>query len=65
MTKKQKVKNLLLNGKSITGKSAMKFGLYRLSSAIHILRTKDKLNIETTMITKKDVTFAKYKLVKK
>ena len=65
MTKKQKIKTHLLNGFSITGKTAMAkpFNLYRLSSVIHVLRN-EGLKILTTMITKGDVTFASYRITK-
>jgi hypothetical protein len=62
-TKHNQIKNHLLKGMPITGLQAIElFGVYRLSSVINRLRSKDQLPIETTMIHASDGTtiFAKY-----
>ena len=52
----------LANGNTITGKEAMNlWGLYRLSSSIHVLRNKG-MNIKTTMISNGADTFARYSI---
>lgn len=63
LTKKDKVKNWLNDGKSITGLEALKlFGLYRLSDAIFKLR-KEGMKIKSEDVTIKGATFAKYSLL--
>jgi hypothetical protein len=53
----------LRSGKSITGIGAMqKWNLYRLSGAIKVLRDRG-WNIKTEMVTTKESTHAKYKLI--
>ncbi len=50
----------LANGNTITGKEAMNlWGLYRLSSSIHVLRG-GGMNIKTTMVKSGEDTFARY-----
>lgn len=62
MTKQDKVKNWLLSGKSITPLDCWKrFGLYRLSHVIYVLR-KEGHKIKTTPMTRKGATFARYSL---
>jgi hypothetical protein len=62
MTKKDQVKKHLESGFSITGIYAWKkFGLYRLSRIIELLR-KDGLPIKTTIIRSGDSSYAKYYL---
>lgn len=63
MTKQDKVKQHLLDGKSITGLDALKlFGLYRLSHAIYMLR-KDGMKIKTEDVNKNGAIFARYSLI--
>lgn len=63
MTKQDKVKNWLLKGNSITPLQAWtKFGLYRLSHVIYVLR-KEGHKIKTEDVTKNGATFAKYSLI--
>ena len=54
----------LQKGKSINPMKALKkFGCFRLSARIHDLREMG-YNIETRRITKRDKSFAEYKLIK-
>jgi transposase len=63
LTKKDKVRNWLNEGKSITGLEALKlFGLYRLSDAIFKLR-KEGMLIKSEDVTIKGATFAMYSKV--
>jgi len=58
-----KVMNFLNTGKNLTAKSAIsRFGVYRLASIIHILRTTFSMDI-TTRMNKKG--FAVYSLTTK
>lgn len=62
-TKHNQIRNHLLQGLPITGLQAIDlFGVYRLSSVINRLRSKDRLPIETSMIQSSDgkTIFAKY-----
>jgi hypothetical protein len=61
--KHQAIKQHLIKGGSITGLQAIElFGVYRLSSVINRLRSKDNLPIETSMVLASDGTtlFARY-----
>jgi len=59
-TKKLKVLDRLLSGRSVTGKQALSsFGLYRLSRIIELIR-KDGYAVKTEMVKRKGVTFARY-----
>lgn len=61
MSKTQKLLNHLQSGKTITGIQALqKFGLYRLSDAIHKLRGRGH-NIETEEVGKEK--YARYHYV--
>lgn len=63
-TKKAKVLNYIqTHRRGITGLDALrKFGLYRLSSTIHELRSEGH-NIKTDMMTREDgTTYARYYL---
>ncbi len=64
LTKYDKVRRHILSGKAITGKQALdRFGLYRLSSLIHKMRSEGH-EILTIQITENGTTFAKYKIAK-
>jgi len=61
-SKYQLLRRHILAGNTVTGKQAfLKFGLYRLSSAIHKMRAEGH-PIRTIPVTEKGETFAKYKL---
>lgn len=63
LTKHDKVKNWLNEGKSITPLDALKmFGLYRLSHVIYVLR-KQGMKIKSEDVTVKGATFSKYSLI--
>ena len=58
---RSKVKIHLLLGHSITQKECIElFNGYRLSDAIHVLRTKYGMNIEKEMCSTKDSIYARY-----
>lgn len=62
-SKHNEIKQHLMRGESITGLQAIDlYGVYRLSSVINRLRSKDQLPIQTTMVTSSDgkTIFAKY-----
>jgi hypothetical protein len=62
-TKIEQVRNLLLNGKTITYMEAFtKFKATRLSAIIFALRAEGNI-IETIPVKKDGVVFAKYKMV--
>lgn len=55
------IKKLLLDGGSVTPIEALnKFGIFRLSSIIHLLRWSHGLDIETEMTYIDNKRFAKY-----
>lgn len=63
MSKKEKVKQYLLSGNSITGVEALRlFGLYRLSDAIFKLRN-EGMKINTEDVKENGVIFARYSLI--
>lgn len=64
-SKTQKLLAHLQRGRTITGEQAMRrWGLYRLSSAIHRLRNKG-YNIVTQMVDTGEYEYARYKMVDK
>lgn len=63
MTKKDKVRQHLEWGKTLTQIEALKrYGSMRLSSIIFDLKHKEGMDIVTEMVTENNSTFARYKI---
>jgi hypothetical protein len=65
-SQREKIKEWLTNGKSITPIEALEmFGCFRLAAIVCLLREEDNMNIETKLVTNRYGTkYAKYKIVK-